>query len=444
MRKKFSDGKSGLFALGYIQNQGTYLTEISYLARANVTAEKLDENIEKAYEAESEINYYYDGSGNLQTGAFDEKKTCRYAIETGFFAPNQNPQYPNEKIYAVFQKDGYGLWSGVKFSTRYRLENALTAYRFGSISFKTYGAANTFICTLESTLLPGETWKFRNSSQEDYRPKTEFDILQSYLQYVFEKLLSDYDNPESKNYKKIVFSLDKKHALFNSGLLNKFAQDVYLIGDVFGLTGGRFTLSNLAVAPSKVDLIRNFGFAGADLTPYPGVVEFFHKLDDIIYDSDIEIDLSADRLSHIIEDGARRNRFAEKYTAMYEKGDLPAITSTLETAIENARKIAKRNYKFVVPQYRSARGGEPGKIQFLMPIYLDRQYGERPDFALVLNIEIMPDGTRYYTPETILELPWAYNNARVICKPEDTWLNPATIDSPPLDIEPEDGDTLDE
>jgi hypothetical protein len=68
-----------------------------------------------------------------------------------------------------------------------------------------------------------------------------------------------------------------------------------------------------------------------------------------------------------------------------------------------------------------------------MPIYLDRQYGERPDFALVLNNELMPDGTRFYTPETILELPWAYNNARVICKPEDTWLNPATIDSPPLE-----------
>jgi hypothetical protein len=64
MRKKFSEGKSGLFALGYIQNQGTYLTEISYLARANVTAAELDENIQKAYEAGSEINYYYDGSGN--------------------------------------------------------------------------------------------------------------------------------------------------------------------------------------------------------------------------------------------------------------------------------------------------------------------------------------------------------------------------------------------
>ena len=73
MRKKFSDGKSGLFALGYIQNQGTYLAELSALVRANVSAAELDENIQKAYESESEINYYYDAGGNLQTGAFDEK-----------------------------------------------------------------------------------------------------------------------------------------------------------------------------------------------------------------------------------------------------------------------------------------------------------------------------------------------------------------------------------
>jgi spore maturation protein CgeB len=93
-------------------------------------------------------------------------------------------------------------------------------------------------------------------------------------------------------------------------------------------------------------------------------VEFFDKLDDIIYDSEVEIDLNYDNLSHIIEDGAKRNRFTEKYTALYEKGDLPAITSTLIAAIENSRKIAKRNYKYVVPQYRSANRGNRGKYSF--------------------------------------------------------------------------------
>lgn len=428
MRKEFTQGKSGIFGLGFIQNQSTYLTELSRLVGKPVTAAQLDQNVQKAYDKQAELNYFYDASGNPQPGAFDAEKTCRYAIETGFCAPGTNPNYPAEMLYALFLKDAYGQWSGVRFYTKYKLENALNAYRFGSISFKNYAEANSFIIALEGSLLPGETWKFRSSAADDYRPKTEFDILQSYLQYVFEKLLDDHADPASKNYGKIVFSANKKYALFNSGLLNRFAQDIYIVGEVYGMNRDRFTLSNLKIAPSKVELIREYGFTSAALTPYPEVVAFFQHLDDIIYDPTIEIDLSAERLSHIIEDGARRNRFSEKYTAIYKRGDLPAITSTLESAIKNALQIAKRNYKYVVPQYRSAHGSEQGKIQFLMPVYLDRQYGEKPDFALVLNIEIMPDGTKYYTPETILELPWAYNNARVICKPEDTWLDPRMID----------------
>jgi hypothetical protein len=435
MRKNWNSDHSGVFALGYIQNPNSYLSEISRLAQITVTQKDMDENIKNAYNVQSEINYYYDENGDLQSGEFDDKRTCRYAIETGFLAPSANPSFPNEIIYAVFTKDAYGSWLGVRFLTKYRMENMFNAYRFGNISFKNYLEANTFIKALENSLLPGETWRYKTNTADDNRPKTEFDILQSYLQYVFEKLLSEYNEPNSKNYKKIVFSSDGKYALYNSGLLNKFAQDIYLVGEIFSKTGDRFMFSNPAIAPSKVDLIRNYNFTAAALTPYPDVVEFFHCLDDIIYDSKVEIDLGFERLTHIIEDGAKRNRFNDKYTVLYEKGDLAAITSTFIAAIENSRKIAKRNYKYVVPQYRSERRGETGKIQFLMPIYLDRQYGDRPDFALVLNIEVMPDGTRFYTPETILELPWAYNNARVICRPEDTWLNPATIDSPPFGVD---------
>ena len=85
-----------------------------------------------------------------------------------------------------------------------------------------------------------------------------------------------------------------------------------------------------------------------------------------------------------------------------------------------------------VPQYRPACKGEVGRIQFLMPIYLDTQYSSQPDFALVLNDERIGKA-RFYTPETVLELSWAYNNARVICKPDDTWLSPARIEETPAD-----------
>jgi hypothetical protein len=431
MRKEFILSNRGVFALGYIQNQSSYLTSLSSLIGTNVDEADLEENIQQAYLNEAEINYYYDANGNLQSGAFDEEKTSRYAVYTGYNIPKSGSSTSNDKVYALFQKDRYGKWNGVKFYTEYKMKNILNAYRFGSISFRNFSEANTFITMLENKLLPGETWKFKSADVQDYRPKTAYDILQSYLQYVFEKLLEDFENASSKNYKKILISSNSKHALFNTGLLNKFAQDIYLVGDVFFNNNRITSFSNPEIAPSKVDLIRTYGFTNSELTPFPGVVEFFENLDDIIYDPEIEIDLSADRLSHIIEDGAKRNRFAEKYKILYDKGDLPSITSTLETAIDNARKIAKRNYKYVVPQYRSSRYSEEGKIQFLMPIYLDRQYGERPDFALVLNIEDLPDGTKLYTPETILELSWAYNNARVICKPEDTWLNPQAIDSSP-------------
>lgn len=429
MRKDFSSDNSGVFALGYIQNQSLYLSNLCDLLGTNINEEDLGKNIRQAYLDEDELNFYYDSNGNLQSGEFDEKITSRYAIYTGYNVPNSNPSYADAKVYALFLKDRYGKWTGVKFYTEYKMRNMLNSYRFGAISFRNFSEANTFITMLESKLLPGETWKFKAADTEDYRPKTAYDILQSYLQYVFEKLLEDYDKVSSKNFNKIIISSDNKYALFNTGLLNKFAQDIYLVGSVYFRKNKIISFSNPEIAPSKVELIRNYGFSNAQLTPYPGVVEFFHSLDDIIYNPEIEIDISADRLSHIIEDGAKRNRFTEKYKILYEKGDLPSITSTLETAIDNAKKIAKRNYKYVVPQYRSSRYEEDGKIQFLMPIYLDRQYGERPDFALVLNIEALPDGTKLYTPETILELSWAYNNARVICKPEDTWLNPKTIES---------------
>ncbi len=433
MRKNFDSTRSGVYALGYI-SKDTYLDELCKLAGSNITVEEFDISICNSYNNEKEINFFYDLNGNLAEGAFDEKKTCRYAIETGYYKKNSGQSYNDGMIFATFIKDSYGSWIGVKFLTKYQMKNYFNAYRFGSISFKNYNDANKFIINLEKELLPGEKWMFKKGSTEDYRKKTKYDILQSYLQHIFEKLVSDFSENNIKNSSKILFSEKKDYAIFNSGLLNKFAQDIYILGAVFNLYGNsRFVLSNPIIAPGKVELIKAYSFNALDVSNLPDVVEFFDDLNDIMYDSTIPIDLDdTENIRHIIEDGVKRNRFPVKYKELFERNDLASISTTLKTAIENSKKIAKRNYKYVVPQYRGGKNGEPGKIQFLMPIYLDSQYGEKPDFALVLNIEKFT-GQSYYTPETVLELPWAYNNARVICKPEDTWLNPTTIDSPPLE-----------
>ncbi len=434
MRKSFDFGKSGLFALGYVGDKSPYLSYLSKKAKTIVSEADFARNIEAAYDAQKEINYSYNTKGNLHQGAFDER-TCLYAIDTGFIEPNANPAYPDANIFAVFKKDIYGSWSFVKFFTKYRIEKLYNAYRIGNISFKDYAAANKFIADLHDILLPGEVWQFGSNSAVAYRPKTKYDILENYLKNVFEKLLCEYNLPDSGNYNKIIFSDDKKYALFNSGLLDKFAEDVYLLGEVFWKKPPVFNFSNPIVAGSLADLGNKYKFGESSRSKLPDVVKFFDKVDDIIYDPNVVIDMSRDKLEHIIVDGVKRNRYKERYMNLYKDKKLPLIHDALTRAIDKAKKIAKRNYKYVVPQYRSASRGEPGKIQLLMPIYLDGEYDDRPDFALVLNSVILQENSRLYIPETILELPWAYNNARVICKPEDTWLNPKTMESPLIELD---------
>ena len=64
------------------------------------------------------------------------------------------------------------------------------------------------------------------------------------------------------------------------------------------------------------------------------------------------------------------------------------------------------------------------RIQLLMPIYLETSYTSRPDFALVLTPHAQE---KLYTPETILGLDEVYQDARLIAKPEESWLNPKII-----------------
>lgn len=66
----------------------------------------------------------------------------------------------------------------------------------------------------------------------------------------------------------------------------------------------------------------------------------------------------------------------------------------------------------VVPQFYN------GEIQFLMPVYLGTEFSGKPDFALVLAL----DESNIYLGTTILTVEMAYQNARLIAKPDNPWL----------------------
>ena len=85
----------------------------------------------------------------------------------------------------------------------------------------------------------------------------------------------------------------------------------------------------------------------------------------------------------------------------------------LEGAIEEVKKKVKTNYKVAVPQYYK------GRIQLLLPLCLTPN-SPNPDLALVVHK--IDDIT--YTARTCLTLKMAYNNARLIVKPQSAWLKP--------------------
>ena len=157
------------------------------------------------------------------------------------------------------------------------------------------------------------------------------------------------------------------------------------------------------------------------------MVSFFKDLSHIVYDATVPIDVEdLDKLEHCIDDGIERNRFPEHYKEQWENGYKEDVIDKFKQAIARAEQIARRNYKYVVPQYRPSKNKD-GNIQFLMPIYFTSNYTSAPDFALVLSKDDI-GGSPFYRPETVLELSWAYNNARVLCKPDNTWLKPEEIE----------------
>lgn len=92
---------------------------------------------------------------------------------------------------------------------------------------------------------------------------------------------------------------------------------------------------------------------------------------------------------------------------MDEEAFFDAIAKSIELAIKRVR----RNYKTAIPHFYD------GKIQFLLPLCLLTK--KDADLALVVNKE-----EQVYKAHTVLTLDQAYNNARLLAKPDREWLNP--------------------
>ena len=109
---------------------------------------------------------------------------------------------------------------------------------------------------------------------------------------------------------------------------------------------------------------------------------------------------------HILENEDNRKRIPEE---ILENKNL---INNLNESIETMKKRVSSNYKLSIPQYFD------GKIQLLLPP-LCLHSDNKPDLALVVT-----KAANTYQGHTCITLDMAYNNACLIVKPENNWLNP--------------------
>lgn len=307
-------------------------------------------------------------------------------------------------IFIWFTKNIKGSYEGLDCGDEDDFKQALSdrqSFFVGRMLFESIDACNIFFDKLAEDSME-EPWKYKNRKDSNF----EYPILKSYLEYELERLFYEYENLHIEN--KIIFNKTKNKVLFNTNLLDKFAHDLIIVGDIV-VIGGKQYITNL-LKNQPLSYLRQMGFDNTNPLP----PEFFKDINEIVFHCDWEFDCNLKNYSHIIEE--RLDRFPDEYKSL----DKSTLGNKLDNAIQFAQKIAQRNYKFIVPMYYH----KTHRIQLLMPIYLENSSLSHPDFALVLT----PDPAyKLYIPETILELDDVYQDARLIAKPDEAWLNPDII-----------------
>lgn len=389
-QSKFSELK----CLGSISQ--TCWDKLTILCSQSITKDTIGEYINSDKE-------YYNGAGYTK---FSDGSSVTY--ENGKFIKFATSLYnlKGEKLFGWFTKDAKGKYQGISWGTEDDFKKA-QKYReqffVGRMAFESIDECNIFLDKLKMSIID-EPWDYKHKVDKKYK----YPILKSYLEFELDRLY--YEQDELMYQNRIIYNETKSKILFNTNLINKFGHDLVIVGDLI-VVANKEIVCNLEISPSSMKL-RRYGF---NSSAEPMTPKFFQDINEIIFHCEWDIDQDMTKYAHIIEE--RIERFPEKYRGL----SADDLGLKLDNAIEFAKRIAQRNYKFIVPMYYPSAK----RIQLLMPIYLETSYTAHPDFALVLTPHTKE---QLYTPETILGLDEVYQDARLIAKPEESWLNPDMIE----------------
>jgi len=212
-------------------------------------------------------------------------------------------------------------------------------------------------------------------------------ILRNYINHTFKRIQKLSENDP------LYWHQGLSNTCFNTGLFTNNFEPIFAL---FEMNGARSRLKwrfKGFFKESAYELKR--------ISPLPLRANYFSDITELYYDTRYELRVNID---HILEDEENKLRIPVEYR------NSPSLAMTFRgMALQYAQTRIKENYKAAVPQYFN------GRIQFLIPISLGDP--SKVDLALAVN----RDGD-IYTGRTCLTLDMAYNNARLIAKPETDWL----------------------
>lgn len=248
--------------------------------------------------------------------------------------------------------------------------------------FPTYRQSIEFLAL---NLADPEDWDFSDSRKKTYS------ILGNYLEHTFRKIKAEG---------KIAYSPKNDFASFNTGLVTKNLEQIYALFEQNKTPGvGKAPYFFKAFCKeSDLQFLRAFP------NNHPDIANYFQNPEDLIFNPSCKL---IPQIDHIIGDNLCR--FPTSLQALGEA----EIRLRLMGAIDEVKKRVRTNYKLAVPQYYGNR------IQLLLPLNLTPG-SPNPDLALAVY-KLQSDT---YTARTCLTLKMAYNNARLIVKPQSSWLKP--------------------
>ncbi|MDR2381248.1 MAG: DUF3825 domain-containing protein [Bifidobacteriaceae bacterium] len=190
---------------------------------------------------------------------------------------------------------------------------------------------------------------------------------------------------------------------FNTGLVTPHYEAIYAL----------FTPNQRSEAAPR--FLRSFcAESDSRLMPFhrlPQRATYFDNPADLLYDTRLELRVQVD---HIV------NVNGERFPASLHE-DARRRAESLRRAIDHAKFRVEQNYKTAIPQFYWPPPGDDGRLQLLLPLCL--QDLSRADLALSID-----KVGEVYRAATVLTLGMAYNNARLIARPDREWLVPTGSD----------------